>query len=347
MYVKEYPNVRRLKTDAMRIHAVDWADNGRDILQLLLYYLPEQRHPRESPNGPPPADGNYVRKVGGWTNEDAMVASMPGSPGLPSHPALLPKQYPSSPTEDKYGALDGSSASGRSLRDAGSSGTGAQPADRRWRGRRIVGIGHSVGAAGMIYASSTFPHLFASLVLVDPTIFPAHFGRKEATKGLMRGAQVRRDRWASRDAASALFAKNKAFFGRWHPEVLKRYVTHGLRAVQDGNAGEEGEVELATPRLQEHYVYADPDTVGSKRAFHRLSYLPASLPIHTIRGDIGHSVIPEEISADFERQVKHATHSRVKGAGHLITQEKPVELGEIIARYLSKTFESSESRAKL
>lgn len=48
--------------------------------------------------------------------------------------------------------------------------------------------------------------------------------------------------------------------------------------------------------------------------------------------------MPEESYPQFEAIVKHATHTRIPGAGHLIAQEMPHELALEITGYL-KTLE--------
>ena len=66
--------------------------------------------------------------------------------------------------------------------------------------------------------------------------------------------------------------------------------------------------------------------------------MPPTLNVHIIRADVGQSTVPEEAYPQFEAIVKHASHTRIPGAGHLIAQEKPHELALEITGYL-KTLE--------
>lgn len=261
----------------------DWADNGRDLLQFVLSYLPESGPTSEpvaqilpastssskkarlsfedaslshwsrgslasssTTSSTRGAEAQYERGVGGWTTEDANLAStaLPKAGSSSSDfrnfsPNALQKQPLPTDLADLL-QLDASSHSSRKSRVAHS-----QPAEkRRWRGRRIALIGHSVGAAGMIFTASTFPQLFETLILVDPTIFPASTPRWPATITLVNGAIVRRTQWASREEAKALFAKNKVFYGRWDKDILDGYVQYGL--VEDGQG-----VALKVDRMQE------------------------------------------------------------------------------------------------
>lgn len=174
----------------------------------------------------------YDRKVGGWTNEDGKTASTPKKPSKPAtlgpsfHPSVLARQ---SLPEDFFDALllDESKSSAKNNQ--------SKPLSRtKWRNRRIVLVGHSVGGAGMTYAASTFPHLFESLVLVDPTMFSVETPRWSATSRLLTSGITRRDRWPSRTDAHESFRKNKGFYGSWDKAVLDRYVFFGLNDDQSG-----------------------------------------------------------------------------------------------------------------
>ena len=226
----------------------------------------------ESRSGQPSGLNNYERGVGGWVTEDSSLASTarpsnstrpatnsrsPSSKGGAAdsrqawfRPPVLPRQHLPSDMTDLL-LLDRSQHSSASHK--------APPADRtggplRWRNRRIVLVGHSVGAAGMCFASSAFPQLFETLILVDPTIFHEDTNRWTATGGLVEGAIVRRNTWDSRDSARSAFAKNKGFYGLWHPDVREGFVQFGLVPEVlggQGEAGPEGEVVLKVDRMQE------------------------------------------------------------------------------------------------
>lgn len=98
----------------------------------------------------------------------------------------------------------------------------------------------------MIYTASTFPQLFETLIIVDPTIFPKEIMREPFTLALTAGAIVRRHLWPSKQNAKSLFEQNKGFFGKWNPHVLNGYVEFGLRNVPDGPG-----VTLKVDKMQE------------------------------------------------------------------------------------------------
>jgi hypothetical protein len=265
----------------------EWSDNGRDILQFILSYLPESHQkastssksskpskPSHSPGKPffyskddaslshwsedpsvnAPTSSRPVtatdaggRGVGGYITEDPSMSaptksgSKYSAPANSFRPRILPFQSPPGDLQDLL-LLDESKRSSRSTKA-----TSTLPQNPiRWRGRRIVLIGHSVGAAGMIYTASTFPQLFETLIIVDPTIFPKDVMREPFTLALTAGAVIRRDNWSSRGEARSLFQKNKGFFGKWHPDVLNGFVDFGLREARDGKS-----VSLKVDKMQE------------------------------------------------------------------------------------------------
>lgn len=261
----------------------EWSDNGRDILQFILSYLPEasasvsngsnkpssSSAPSHAPGKPffwskPDASLSHwaeergsvdkephtqcERRVGGYITEDQSLSAPASSPTSPSaapdtfRPKVLP-YVPLPEGQEDMLSLDLSKHSSRNSQ--GSAQIGKENIGR-WRGRRIILIGHSVGAAGMIYASSTFPQLFESLIAVDPTIFPKEYGREPFTLALTAGAVIRRDRWSSKEEARNLFRKNKGFFGKWDQRVLDGYVDFGLRKAPDGQG-----VTLKVDKMQE------------------------------------------------------------------------------------------------
>lgn len=362
----------------------DWSDNGRDILQFVLSYLPDyQKQPstqaapgeRTAPlwstedssvshwtdsekasqkaattaaasasagvsNASPP---QYDRKVVGYITEDASLASTARPAGRPSvastsdrtfMPKVLKKQPLPADFQDALRLDKSQSSAMANLRSPLSK--------RTWRNRRVALLGHSVGAAGMIYTSSTFPQLFEHAILVDPTVYPHYVNKFDGTAGLTTGATIRRESWKDKEEAYTLFAKNKGFYGKWDRDSLAGFVHFGLIPSRDGKV-----VELKVDRRQEAYVYADAENYGSKRAFHRLALIPSSTPVHIVRGDVGLSVIPEDVYPAFIDIAKHATHARITESGHLVAQEKPKELAEELARYFTAGGKKDKIRARL
>lgn len=110
----------------------------------------------------------------------------------------------------------------------------ASPAQRKYRDRLVVGIGHSLGGGGTAFAATACPSLFSSLIFVDPVLVAPQHPQK-STRPLAGGALLRRQEWKSREEALEGF-KKKAFFRAWDEEMLKGYCEFGLKDTKDGVA---------------------------------------------------------------------------------------------------------------
>lgn len=126
-----------------------------------------------------------------------------------------------------------------------------KPSSRIWRDRIVVGIGHSLGAAGMGFAASAAPSLFSSVIFCDPVMVPPELRRSVSL--LSTGALVRRDEWKTQQEAREGFLK-KDFFRQWDPRVLERYCGQGLKQVKNGVALKTRAIDEAVSRASYSYL---------------------------------------------------------------------------------------------
>ncbi|SCZ98464.1 BZ3500_MvSof-1268-A1-R1_Chr7-1g09158 [Microbotryum saponariae] len=197
---------------------------------------------------------------------------------------------------------------------------------RVFRDRLIVGIGHSLSGAGMIYAASAQPSLFSSLILLDPAIPPPSWERQVMFKS--KGAFIRKDRWPSKEAA-LVSLKKKPFYQTFDSRSMQAYVEYGMTTI----LGSE-EARLKMRPQDEALVFGDLCTTVSRRASGRLAMLPTILPVRFICADLDCSVLTEEALQDTLRLIPHATIVRVKKAFHTLVQEKPKETAAEVAKHL-------------
>lgn len=138
-----------------------------------------------------------------------------------------------------------------------------------------------MGGANLVQLSLLHPRLLTTLILLDPVISrgggPANWLPAQASSG-------RRDRWPSRKAAAASFAKSK-FYKAWDPRVLDLWIKYGLRnlpthiypsataasntlpaisaaagsTVPNPDPDTEQEVTLTTPKHQEVFSFLRPN----------------------------------------------------------------------------------------
>ena len=192
-----------------------------------------------------------------------------------------------------------------------------------------VGIGHSVGGIATLYAAIKRPERFSRLILFDPTLLPAYalryvrvmrwLGRGDRLP-LVQGALRRRREWDSTDAAYSSF-RQKGLFARWPDDVLRAYAES--MTASDGN----GRVHLTYSPEWESRLYKTVDV--------DVWQLPAQIthPTLLIRGELT-DTFTEVSEREFRKRNPRVQIVTVKGAGHLLPQEKPDEVSKLIVDFL-------------
>lgn len=113
-------------------------------------------------------------------------------------------------------------------------------------GRDVHAVGHSLGGMLSMMASSSHPHAFKSLVMLDPIMFPrsllvfmqvvSKVGLTSVFHPFVKPTLRRRREWASREEAFDYFHNRKIFAG-WTDPSLQSYVDHALKDRDDGQTG--------------------------------------------------------------------------------------------------------------
>ncbi|RAH44191.1 uncharacterized protein BO95DRAFT_367016 [Aspergillus brunneoviolaceus CBS 621.78] len=129
--------------------------------------------------------------------------------------------------------------------------------------RPIMGLGHSVGAAQMIFLSLIHPRLFSSLMLVEPYFVERTL--QGSGPLLLRLTINKRDIWPSRAVA---VDKSRKALRSWDPRVLDRWARFAYRelpsavypqedATQSSSSSPDAgpAVTLATTKYQEALMY--------------------------------------------------------------------------------------------
>ncbi|KAI0654112.1 alpha/beta-hydrolase [Cubamyces menziesii] len=206
--------------------------------------------------------------------------------------------------------------------------------------RKLVGIGHSMGATAIILSHTYQPPLpYVSVVLVDPMLLPSWVDSSPSNGGtrniLLEGAEKRRDIWPSREEAWQQFTSRPAW-KIWDERVLKLYVQHGLRELPTAEYPDRTEgVTLTYTKAQETACYRDK--LGRTKAYRYLPYLCDVLPVHFIWGEMPDPILTAEVKNTVMSegtQGKHASEKRIKGAGHLLPQMQPERLAAALTSTL-------------
>ncbi|SPE39680.1 Alpha/beta hydrolase fold [Candidatus Sulfopaludibacter sp. SbA3] len=190
--------------------------------------------------------------------------------------------------------------------------------------RGAVGIGHSMGGHSIVSSALLRPETYASMFLIDPTIFqPEYYGRRPLDSSFI----LRRRRyWSSPEEMFESF-RNRAQFALWHPEVLHDYCEYGLLP-----AG--AEFELACPPLVEASIYplsAAPESNlhgEMERCTQPVVVVRAGFPWKRETFDLNASPTDPDLASRFPQ----GCDVLLTGRSHFIPMESPEWVAEEIER---------------
>ena len=183
----------------------------------------------------------------------------------------------------------------------------------------------------MLYAAVRRPELFSKLVLIDPTMLAPKLLWQvrlfrllglEARPELVNGALRRRTEWAGKKEAFEYF-RRRPLFKTWSDNMV--------RAYSDNMTGPDPEsgVRLIYPPEWEAQIYRTIPTDVWKYA------VRISCPALVIRGENSNTFTGES-EKTFRKVLPTAQFKVVPGAGHLVVQEKPLEVGVALCDFLLK-----------
>ncbi|TFK19251.1 hypothetical protein FA15DRAFT_674601 [Coprinopsis marcescibilis] len=216
-----------------------------------------------------------------------------------------------------------------------------------YRYRRLMAVGHSYGGCTTTLAVENFPKLFDSLVLIDP-VMAKPYQTEEVSKmshgktdALLLGSLTRRDTWKSREDALTSYLRNP-FFAAWHPAVLAVYIESGLYSTTTttpASSAPTPAVKLKMPGMYESILFSE--RYVSHEAYQGLPFIEARIPIRWVmpgRDDGDEFGAPGATAERCWVRGVNVSNIRVRGAGHLIAQERPVELGEDLEAFILKHY---------
>ncbi|MCP3997963.1 MAG: alpha/beta hydrolase [bacterium] len=184
-------------------------------------------------------------------------------------------------------------------------------------GRRpVIGVGHSAGGAALALAELANPGTFATLVLVEPIIFPPPYGRFQHNP-MSAGALRRRPAFPSRKIAYDNFRSKPAFAG-WQDRAMRAYVDGGLREVDDGV------VLKCSPQDEAEFFMAATE----HGAWDRLGEI--EVPALLLAGE--HSTTHQEpFLAELAARFPDGSYTIIPDASHFVWMERPEAVAGRIA----------------
>lgn len=201
-------------------------------------------------------------------------------------------------------------------------------ADVDFWSRKLVGVGHSMGAVALILANTLTPKIkFQSVMLVEPMMLPEsclgdpcdQFGVRLA-KQYSSCALRRKEVWSDqKDILKCLRAKPPT--NSWDSRIQAVFINHNLceRPTKDG-------LTLKCSREQEAACYRDIQSRAIATKY--LRHLCSVVPVHFIYGEHD-DLIPRPYQEELLRSAtcgKYASETRIPGAGHLVLQTHPGSL---------------------
>ncbi|THU96752.1 alpha/beta-hydrolase [Dendrothele bispora CBS 962.96] len=197
--------------------------------------------------------------------------------------------------------------------------------------RTLIGVGHSIGGCLTARACLAYPQFYSALILIDPVIIPLFEPiLREVLNGLALGAFGRRASWSSRKEAFDSLSRSQSF-RVWHPDVLKLFVECGT--FYDPATSE---YKLKLDVVNEATVFTDTIT-GCGDMWNRMHEIDEKVEIRWIMpGDYDGLVNRKCTLKRVGLRPANSSHVTIPGCGHLVTQEKPKELGIEIGNFISK-----------
>ncbi|MSO59171.1 MAG: alpha/beta hydrolase [Ilumatobacteraceae bacterium] len=184
----------------------------------------------------------------------------------------------------------------------------------------LIGVGHSMGGAALLYAALYEPHLFRALFVYEPIVFPPGGIREDGVPNpMVEGARKRRSTFDSYDAAIANFASKPPMM-YFDPVARDAYVRHGFAQMPDGT------VELKCRPATEARTY---ETGGTAPQWHELSSIKT--PTWVMAG-MQQPSQPSLISPLVAHELPFGTYVQWDELGHFAPFEHPAHIAGFVGR---------------
>ncbi len=196
----------------------------------------------------------------------------------------------------------------------------------------LIGVGHSMGGAALLYAAMHEPHLFRALFVYEPIVFPPGGIRAEGSPNpMVEAARKRRTTFDSYDAAIANFASKPPMMS-FDAVAREAYVRHGFAQQSDGT------VELKCRPATEARTY---ETGGSAPQWHELSSIKT--PTWVMAG-VQQPSQASSISPLVAEQLPLGTYVQWDELGHFGPFEHPAHIAGFVGRTVATLTTSFASR---
>jgi pimeloyl-ACP methyl ester carboxylesterase len=195
---------------------------------------------------------------------------------------------------------------------------------------KIIGVGHSFGAASLLIAALKNPQRFSHLILYEPVIFPPFFRflSSFSESPLAVAAMKRRRSFSSINAAIENFS-SKQPMKSFHPDVLRDYCAYGLTQQQiQENDKELQEWTLCCPPENEAAIFRSGNLHKTMDDLPRIS-----LPVRLIAGRFEWQGLSYFVQ-NAARKLPNCQFSEWSDLGHLGPLEDPHRFASAIREFI-------------
>ena len=192
----------------------------------------------------------------------------------------------------------------------------------------VIGIGHSMGGAALMYAACWQPQLFDKIIFLDPPLFPTY---KRILFNIMKKiglldkvgpsgrAKTRRVEFDSYEAAFQYF-KSKQLFKHFDERCFKDYINYGLIPNDDNG------VKLVFQAQKEYQIFRNLAYLRGKVKFKMPSYFIYSSTYSVLQ--------PNDIKW-LQKKYTNTQFISFDG-GHLFPLEQPKATAQLIQELINK-----------
>ncbi len=200
------------------------------------------------------------------------------------------------------------------------------------QGQKVVGLGHSMGAVAMLWASILRPDLFEQVVIMDPPLMDrkrrffqalAHYGRiTKYVHPVGKKAYARRRYFPSKAAAHDYF-NGKSFFRHFDRRSFELYIEKGVIETQD--PAPEKRFGLYYTAENEYRIFDSAPILFPKAVF--------KVPTHLICAD-AKDVLNDASLAQLQKHYNWSSFQLAAGR-HLFPLESPQVSAELVKSILA------------
>ncbi|KAF8968162.1 Alpha/beta hydrolase family-domain-containing protein [Flammula alnicola] len=206
--------------------------------------------------------------------------------------------------------------------------------------RQVVAMGHSLGGDATAMCGISYPRLFPALILIETTLFPPSQNDSKLVSAMILSTLGRRSSWPSREEAKRTLLKSSVFRA-FDQEIVDAYIAHGM--YEDKKTGE---VHLKCNPGAEASEYTRPQTIN--KGWELLRTLDENVELRWVMGGSKDASVlvggPQVSRETIWRRARNASNIVIPGAGHLVVQEKPNEVAEDVALFLTHKFSSDKNK---